>query len=51
MSLMWNTGKEYMAGLRYIVKRNFGITTHYNSNMGIGFGMNFNYYISLNCLN
>lgn len=43
MSLMWNTDKEYMAGLRYIVKRNFGITTHYDSDMGIGFGMNLNY--------
>ena len=43
MSLMWNTDKEYMAGLRYIVKRNFGITTHYDSDMGLGFGMNLNY--------
>jgi FtsP/CotA-like multicopper oxidase with cupredoxin domain len=43
MSLMWNTDKEYMAGLRYIVKRNFGITTHYDSDMGIGFGASFNY--------
>ena len=43
MSLMWNTDKEYMAGLRYIVKRNFGITTHYDSDMGLGFGLNLNY--------
>ena len=43
MSLMWNTDKEYMAGLRYIVKRNFGITTHYDSDMKLGFGVNFNY--------
>jgi FtsP/CotA-like multicopper oxidase with cupredoxin domain len=43
MSLMWNTDKEYMDGLRYILKRNFGVTTHYDSDMGIGFGMNFNY--------
>ena len=43
MSLMWNTDKEYMAGLRYIVKRNFGITTHYDSDMGIGLGMSLNY--------
>jgi len=43
MSLMWNTDKEYMAGLRYIIKRNFGVTTHYDSDMGIGFGMNLNY--------
>jgi FtsP/CotA-like multicopper oxidase with cupredoxin domain len=43
MSLMWNTDKEYMAGLRYIVKRNFGVTIHYDSDMGIGFGASFNY--------
>jgi FtsP/CotA-like multicopper oxidase with cupredoxin domain len=43
MNLMWNTDKEYMAGLRYIVKRNFGITTHYDSDMGLGFGMSLNY--------
>jgi FtsP/CotA-like multicopper oxidase with cupredoxin domain len=43
MSLMWNTDNEYMAGLRYIVKRNFGITTHYDSDMGMGFGASLNY--------
>jgi hypothetical protein len=43
MNLMWNTDREYMAGLRYIVKRNFGITTHYDSDMGLGFGLNLNY--------
>lgn len=43
MNLMWNTDKEYMVGLKYIIKRNFGITTHYDSDMGIGFGLNLNY--------
>lgn len=43
MNLMWNTDREYMAGLRYIVKRNFGITTHYDSDMGMGFGVSLNY--------
>ncbi|PKB15872.1 multicopper oxidase domain-containing protein [Flavobacterium sp. 5] len=43
MTLMWNTDKEYMAGLKYIIKRNFGITTHYDSDMGIGLGINLNY--------
>ena len=43
MNLMWNTDKEYMAGFRYIIKRNFGVTTHYDSDMGIGFGVNLNY--------
>jgi hypothetical protein len=31
---LWNTDKEYMAGLRYILTKNFGITTHYDSDMG-----------------
>jgi CopA family copper-resistance protein len=43
MSLMWNTDKEYMAGLRYIFTRNFGITTHYDSDMGLGLGATLNY--------
>jgi CopA family copper-resistance protein len=43
MNLMWNTDKEYMAGLKYIVKRNLGITTHYDSDMGMGFGLSLNY--------
>lgn len=43
MNLMWNTDKEYMAGLKYVAGRNFGITTHYDSDMGIGFGVNLNY--------
>jgi hypothetical protein len=43
MAFMVNTDKEYMAGLKYIVARNFGITTHYDSDMGIGFGVNLNY--------
>jgi CopA family copper-resistance protein len=43
MNLMWNTDKEYMAGFRYIIKRNFGLTSHYDSDMGIGFGVNLNY--------
>ena len=43
MDLMWNTDKEYLAGLRYIIKRNFSIRTHYDSDMGIGYGMSINY--------
>jgi hypothetical protein len=43
MDLMWNTDTEYMAGLRYIVNKNMGITTHYDSDMGIGFGIALNY--------
>jgi hypothetical protein len=43
MDLMWNTDKEYMAGLRYIIKRNFSARTHYDSDMGFGVGVNLNY--------
>jgi FtsP/CotA-like multicopper oxidase with cupredoxin domain len=43
MSLQWNTDKEYMVGLRYIIKRNIGVTTHYDSDMGLGLGLNINY--------
>ncbi|MEO8236171.1 MAG: multicopper oxidase domain-containing protein, partial [Flavobacterium sp.] len=43
MNLMWNTDKEYMAGLRYIVTRNLGITSHYDSDMRFGFGIGLNY--------
>ena len=43
MNLMCNPCREYMAGLRYIIKRNFGITTHNDSDMGMGFGVTLNY--------
>jgi CopA family copper-resistance protein len=43
MGLMWNTDKEYMADLRYILTRNLSVRTHYDSDMGIGFGLNLNY--------
>jgi hypothetical protein len=36
-SFMVNTDKEYMAGLRYIVNKNIGLTTHYDSDMGSQF--------------
>ncbi len=42
-SFMLNTDKEYMAGFRYIVNKNLGFTTHYDSDMGLGFGLFLNY--------
>jgi hypothetical protein len=42
-SFMANTDKEYMAGLRYIVGKNFSLSTHYDSDMGAGFGVRLNY--------
>lgn len=43
MAFMVNTDKEYMAGFKYIVGKNMGISTHYDSDMGIGFGASLNY--------
>ena len=43
MSFMLNTDKEYMAGFRYIVNKNVGITSHYDSDMGLGAGITFSY--------
>jgi hypothetical protein len=43
MDLMLNTDKEYMAGLRYIIRRNLSARTHYDSDMGFGLGVNLNY--------
>ncbi len=43
MNVMWNTDKEYMAGLRYIMTRNLGITAHYDSDMDFGIGVGLNY--------
>jgi hypothetical protein len=42
-AFMVNTDKEYMTGFKYIATRNIGITTHYDSDMGIGFGAMLNY--------
>lgn len=43
LSFMVNTDKEYMAGFRYIVTKYFGFSTHYDSDMGLGAGVTFNY--------
>jgi CopA family copper-resistance protein len=42
-SFMANTDKEYMAGLRYIAGKNISISTHYDSDMGVGVGLRLNY--------
>ena len=42
-SLMYNTDKEYMIDLKYIAGKNIGIRTHYDSDMGFGVGVSFNY--------
>jgi FtsP/CotA-like multicopper oxidase with cupredoxin domain len=40
---MVNTDKEFMVGARYIVNKNMGIRSHFDSDMGIGVGVYFNY--------
>ncbi len=40
---MLNTDKEYMVDLRYILNKNMGIRTHYDSDMGFGIGLSLNY--------
>jgi CopA family copper-resistance protein len=42
-SMMINTDKEYMLGLRYIVNKYFSISTHEDSDMGLGAGLTFTY--------
>jgi hypothetical protein len=42
-AFMINTDKEYMFGLNYIVTKNFGFRTHYDSDMGFGVGLTVTY--------
>jgi CopA family copper-resistance protein len=40
---MINTDKEYTAGLRYILTKYFSISSHYDSDMGLGAGITITY--------
>ena len=40
---MVNTDQEYMVDLRYILNKNLGLRTHYDSDMGFGIGLAVNY--------
>lgn len=42
-NFMGNTDKEYAAGLRYIVSKWFALSTHYDSDMGLGAGVTLTY--------
>ncbi len=42
-SFMVNTDREYTIGGRYILTRNFSVSTHYDSDMGWGAGLTFTY--------
>lgn len=38
-NFMWNTDREYMVGLRFITSKYFSVSTHYDSDMGLGAGI------------
>lgn len=40
---MVNTDLEYMVELKYVINKNMGIRTHYDSDMGLGIGLSLNY--------
>ena len=42
-TMMINTDKEYMAGFRYIATKYFSLSTHYDSDMGLGAGITITY--------
>ena len=42
-SMMINTDKEYMAGLRYIATKYISLSSHYDSDMGLGAGFTITY--------
>lgn len=43
LSVMGNTDKEYMAALKYVFNQSVWLTTHYDSDMGLGIGLTLNY--------
>lgn len=43
LGFMVNTDMEYMVDLRYILTKNIGFRTHYDSDMGFGLGLSLNY--------
>ena len=43
LNLMANSDKEYMAGIRYIMSKSISLSTHYDSDMGLGAGLTITY--------
>ena len=43
LNFMANTDKEYMAGFRYILTKYISLSTHYDSDMGVGAGLTITY--------
>jgi CopA family copper-resistance protein len=42
-AFMGNTDKEYMVGLRFVVSKWFALSSHYDSDMGLGAGITLTY--------
>lgn len=42
-NFMFNTDKEYAAGLRYILGKYLSLSSHYDSDMGLGGGLTITY--------
>ncbi|WP_228733132.1 hypothetical protein [Hydrotalea lipotrueae] len=42
-NMMINTDKEYMAGFRYILTKYISLSSHYDSDMGLGAGLTVTY--------
>ena len=42
-NFMINTDKEYAVGMRYIITKYFNLSTHYDSDMGLGAGITITY--------
>ena len=42
-NFMLNTDKEYALGMRYIITKYFNLSTHYDSDMGLGAGITITY--------
>ena len=40
---MMNSDDEYMVGIRYVTTKYFSLSTHYDSDMGLGVGITWNY--------
>lgn len=43
LNFMTNTDKEYMVGFRYILTKYFSLSSHYDSDMGVGAGLTITY--------
>ena len=43
LNVMGNTDKEYSAGVRYIATKHFSLSSHYDSDMGLGGGLTLTY--------